>query len=429
MKQNLHRLDYRLSIGRVLQIAAVGLLLAASAAQVFLGVGVNKADAAQLTARKVTISDSEISATGVSYTFNFTTATASAIQGVRLQFCTQPLGTCTVPTGLDVSTAAVQAATQTWTNAGDFADNGSLDEGACTEATNTTREYCLERALATSESAGGKQFTLTGVTNPNSQTSIYVRIATYSDTAFATAVDDGVVAAATARQLTVNGRVQERLEFCVSAADDADTLPAQCSAMGSNTTIDLGVIDNTAVKIAPQNETNNDGANDDFGLAQINTNAASGVVLSYFPENAASGTDQLWAFRVTGATCSATPSVKTDQCFVNGTGAASEFDAGDEAFGLTVACVDNTQGTTTNITTSVDAYDGDDDSIAMAADCENEGETEFAWANSETATTLASSSSVVDDEIVKLRFGARAAATTPTGSYTVTSTYIATPTF
>jgi hypothetical protein len=65
----------------------------------------------------------------------------------------------------------------------------------------------------------------------------------------------------------------------------------------------------------------------------------------------------------------------------------------------------------------------------IAADCENEGETEFAWSNSSTATTLVSSTNVVDDEIVKLRYGARAAATTPTGSYTVTSTYIATPTF
>jgi hypothetical protein len=108
---------------------------------------------------------------------------------------------------------------------------------------------------------------------------------------------------------------------------------------------------------------------------------------------------------------------------------ANEFDSGDEGFGLVVACVDNTQGITTNITTGVDAYDGDDDSITMGADCENEGETEFAWSNSGTAATLVSSSSVVDDEIVKLRFGARAAATTPTGSYTVTSTYIATPTF
>ena len=427
MKQTLHRLDYRSSITRMLQIAAVGVLLAASMFQLF---GMQSAGAAQLTARKVTISDSEISATGVNYTFNFTTATAAAIQGVRLQFCTTPLAEpCTVPTGLTVAGSDATAATQTWTNAGDFSDNGSSDEGACTEATNSAQEICIERANASSESVGAKQFTINTVTNPSTQTSVYVRIATYSDTAFATAVDDGVVAAATARQLTVNGRVQERLVFCVSAHDDAAALPADCTAMGSNTTIDLGVIDNTAVKIAPQNEINNDGANDDYGLAQINTNASSGVVLSYFPEQAGTGTEQLRSFRVTGALCNVSAASTTDQCFVDGTGAAGEFDSGDEGFGLVVACVDNTEGTTTNITTSVDAYDGDDDSIAVGADCENEGETEFAWSNSGTAATLVSSTNVVDDEIVKLRFGARAAPTTPTGSYTVTSTYIATPTF
>jgi hypothetical protein len=185
MKQTLHRLDYRSSITRMLLIAAAGVLLAASMIQIF---GSTSADAAQLTARKVTISDSEISATGVDYTFNFTTATAAAIQGVRLQFCTTPLAEpCTVPTGLTVATANATAATQTWTNATDFADSGSTDENDCTEATNAAREICIERSEGTSEAAGAKQFTINTVTNPNTQTTIYVRIQTYSDTAFATA--------------------------------------------------------------------------------------------------------------------------------------------------------------------------------------------------------------------------------------------------
>jgi hypothetical protein len=351
---------------RIVDLSKRTLLIAAAIVLSITGLSAvlqKDAGAAQLTSRKVTISDSEISATGVNYTFNFTTATASAIQGVRLQFCTQPLGSCTTPGGLTVAASDATAATQTWTNATDFADSGSTDENDCTEATNAAREICIERSEGTSEAAGAKQFTINTVTNPNTQTSVYVRITTYSDTAFATAVDDGVVAAATARQLTVNGRVQERLQFCVSAHDDAAALPADCTAMGSNTTIDLGVIDNTAVKTAPQNEVNNDGANDDYGVAQINTNASNGVVLSYFPEQAGTGTNQLRSFRVTGATCDGTDTVTTDQCFVRGTGAANEFDSGDEGFGLVVACVDNTQGTTTNITTGVDAYDGDDDSI------------------------------------------------------------------
>ncbi|HSH31808.1 MAG TPA: hypothetical protein VK963_04055, partial [Candidatus Saccharimonadales bacterium] len=56
----------------------------------------------------------------------------------------------------------------------------------------------------------------------------------------------------------------------------------------------------------------------------------------------------------------------------------------------------------------------------------------FAWDQSGTnnpATTLATSPTVLDYEMLVLRFAARAAATTPTGSYAVTSTYIATATF
>jgi hypothetical protein len=426
MKQNLHRLDYRLSIGRVLQIAAVGVLLAASAFQMF---GMQSADALQMTNRKVTISNSEISATGVEYDFAFTTATAGAIQGIRFQFCTTPLGTCTAPGGFTASGATVDG--QSFTEVTAFADGGSADENDCTEATNAANEVCVERTDADPETAAAKTLDLGAITNANSQSTIYIRITTYSDNDFQTAdfVDEGTVAAAMVRQLTVNGRVQERLEFCVSALDDAAALPANCAAMGTNTTIDLGVIDNTAVKVAPQNEVNNDGANDDYGVAQINTNASNGVVLAYFPDSAGTGTNELRSFRVTGATCDVSGTNLTDQCFVDASGAAEAFSAGTERFGLVVACVDNTQGITSNISTGVDAYDGDDDSIAFGADCENEGETEFAWNDASTAATLASSSSVVNDEIVKLRFAATASPTTPTGSYTVTTTYIATTTF
>ncbi len=429
MKQTLHRLDYRKSMSRMLQIAAAGMLLTASIAQI---IGFQSAEAAQMGSRKVTISDSEISATGVDYTFTFTTATSAAIQGVRLQFCDTPLGTCNAVSGVSVATADATAATQTWTNAGDIDDNGSLDEGDCTEATNSAFEICLERANATAEAAASKVFTLNTVTNADAQDTVYVRIATYSDTAFATLVDSGIVAAAMVRQLTVNGRVQERLEFCVSAIDDAAALPANCTAMGSNTTIDLGVIDNSSVKIAPQNDaTPSDGANDDYGIAMINTNASSGVVLTYFPEAAATGTNELRSFRVTGATCNVSGTDVTDQCFQDATpnNTADVFAAGTERFGMVVPCVDNTQGTTTNLTTVPTAYNGDDNDVTFAGDCENEAETEFAWNDSATAATLASSSNVVDDEIVKLRFAATASATTPTGSYTVTTTYIATPTF
>lgn len=76
---------------------------------------------------------------------------------------------------------------------------------------------------------------------------------------------------------------------------------------------------------------------------------------------------------------------------------------------------------------------GANDSIADTAtfDCQDDTATytDYAWNPTSTAATLISSTTVVDDELVKFRYGATAAPTTPTGSYTVASTFIATPTF
>jgi hypothetical protein len=418
---------------RIVDISKRTLLILTAAVLTIAGLSAiitKDAGAAQMTSRKVTISNSEISATNVEYDFAFTTATAGAIQGIRFQFCTTPLGTCTAPGGFTAASATVD--TQSFSQVTAFADGGSADENDCTEATNAANEVCVERTEAGSETAAAKTIDLGTITNANTQSTVYVRITTYSDLDFQTAdlVDNGVVAAAMVRQLTVNGRVQERLEFCVSAIDDAAAIPANCSAMGTNTTVDIGVVDNTSVQIAPQDEVNNDGANDDYGIAMINTNASNGVVLSYFPDSAGTGTNELRSFRVTGATCDVSGTNLTDQCFVDASGAAEAFSAGTERFGLVVACTTNDSGgTTSNLVTGVDAYDGDDDSVTEAADCENEGETEFAWNDSATAATIVSSSNVVDNEAAKIRFGATASATTPTGSYTVTTTYIATPTF
>jgi hypothetical protein len=79
------------------------------------------------------------------------------------------------------------------------------------------------------------------------------------------------------------------------------------------------------------------------------------------------------------------------------------------------------------LTADADFADAD---TSSGIDCEDDDDaTNFAWNESSTATNLASSSTVVDDELIKFNFGAIASATTPTGIYTVVSTYIATATF
>ncbi len=447
----------------------------------------NNANAAQLTSRNVTLTSSQPNVNGVDYQFNFTTTgTAVAVQSMVFTFCTAPLGACVLPGGalaadkLDVSHVTAAPGTFTGTNATAFTEYSGADSGACNSAdggSGVATQYCVTRSETATEAAGIKQFTVTGVSNPTIPTgntlSIYVRVTLYSDAAFGTEVHDGTVAAAIVNQLSVTGRIQERLVFCVFALDDAagsgtvgagaGEQPTDCSATEANasTSVDIGVIDNLGIAHSPVNNAPPTSlGNDRFGAAIVNTNASSGVAMTYYSTAATTGTEELRAFRVPGATCVNGGTSLVDQCFVSADDSAGEvFTAGTERFGIQIACVANSttasaRGTTSNLgksgggtpayvsgTGSAGSYntvydsgrttDLDDDATD---DCENNpGGTllseKYGWRDSGTAQPLISSVSVVDDEMVKFRLAATANATTPTGTYTVSSTYIATPTF
>ncbi len=75
--------------------------------------------APQLTSRSLTLSTSVASATSVTYTYGFTPATSSQIQGIKYQACTTPLGTCTAPTGLNIN-AGSEASRSGWSGATAF---------------------------------------------------------------------------------------------------------------------------------------------------------------------------------------------------------------------------------------------------------------------------------------------------------------------
>jgi hypothetical protein len=421
-------------------ISALILALAGMIPYLFNGT----AQAAQLQDRSATMSTSEPSSTDVQFAFAYNVQdTAATKAGIRYQFCTTPLGTCTA-VGWTLTGATHDGQTAWPNNATAFTVQGA-DLGDCLETTNATSEICFDRdeAVATGVTGGAVTHTISGIDFNATIQTVYIRISIYSDDDYGSGdlLDTGVVAVAVNRQLTTTGRVQERLEFCVFAIDDATALPTNCAAAPTTTSIDMGVIDNSAIAISPVNDSAPTSlGNDDYGALQVNTNAQDGVALTYFPDTAGSGTNELRSFRVTGATCNVSGTDVTDQCFVDASGSGENFSAGTERFGVYFPCRDTTQGTTTNLGsagtgagtagTYNTAYSGTDDTITSAADCENEaGNVKFAWNDSNTPVALMSSTGVVDDEIVKLRFGATANATTPTGSYSVVSTYIATPQF
>jgi hypothetical protein len=417
---------------RATALISAAALVAASVAPLVLGS--QRASAAQLTSRKVTISSSVVSKTDVGYTAVFTTATAAALEGIVVEFCSDsPLigASCTAPLGFDSNKTAyafsVTGHTSNTTTPGVFAKSASANADANT--------VILTRTDGTSN-ASGTTITVTfgstgasdGFTNPSANGTFYARILTYATAAGAdnytsispgTHTDDGGIALSTANQLTINARVQEQLQFCVGTVAAAATAPADCTGL-SGTTVDLGVVDSTTVSVSPVAATN--GGNALNGAAMVRTNAANGVVVDYFAEQATSGTEHLGTLRVAGANCNATGS-SSDQCF-NTNALKTVFTAGTEAFGVAISAVERTGSTTSNL-------DADTNYLDATATPAN-----FAWQENGSFARLASSAvgtgpeeKVVDDEMLVLRFGATAAVTTPTGAYAVTSTYVATATF
>ena len=435
------------------------------------------AGAATLASRSVTASDSRPAQTGVTYTFSFDTQSNFDIQSMIFQFCDAPLGTCTLPgesglttadndTEMDVDEATASPGAFTGTTATAFAEV-TVDTGACTEADGgpqISTMYCVKRTETTDEVAGTKTFVINNVINPTIQSGnneeIYVRISLYNDENFANAEDDGIVAASTVNQLIVTGVVQERLVFCVFALDDTagsnggsvgtgnGDYPTNCSAneATASSTVDIGVVDNVSIARSPvDNNPPTANGNDRFGAAMVNTNASNGVQVAYFPVQAGSGTNQLRSFRVTGATCNASATNLTDPCFQSAATTGTAYTAGSERFGMNIACIADsgtiTAGTTANLgsggagvgtgNTHNQNYDGSDNDVVDDGfdNCETEASTNYAWDDSGTTVNLVAADTVVDDELIKLTFGATAEATTPTGSYTVSTVYIATPTF
>lgn len=415
----------------------------------------SKAGAATLEQRSVAISTSEGDATGVSYNFGFDLPSSVAVQGILLEFCTTALGSCTLPTSMDVQTSTA-VGTQTWSEATAFAVRGGADVGDCAQGTNAY-QLCVERADTDAETVATKAIQITGVENPTLSgnfTNVFVRITLYSDTSFGTAVHDGTVVAAIVRQITVNGRVSERLDFCVGAVldDNAGTggEDSEIEAIGNNTvcadlpgdtTIDIGTLDDSAVTVSPVPVSAISGSNGNYGVAAVKTNALNGVAVAFYPEDTASvsggDTDHLKAFRVLSTDCDAdqtTGAGLVDQCFRSAASTGEDFTAlsgaTQERFGMQVSCFeqnDGTRSTTAALSADADFADGD---TSDGVDCEDDDDaTNFAWNESSTATDLASSSTVVDDELIKFNYGAIASSTTPTGIYTVVSTFIATATF
>lgn len=104
-------------ITKRLVLIALTLLISLYSLQVLL---LPKAYAAQITARKVTLSTSSpaASAATTTYTFSFTLPSATVLQSFDAVICTTASGACTTPTGFSVASSTLPSQP---TNLGDAA--------------------------------------------------------------------------------------------------------------------------------------------------------------------------------------------------------------------------------------------------------------------------------------------------------------------
>ena len=416
----------------------------------------------QITTRKLTISSGVPSATGVTYTFNFSLPTAGQVQGLKFIACTNavgtyPSGTCTAPAGMTVSgdgfSNAAQASQSGWSDPASFAvDNAGAND--CIAAPNV---LCAKRSGTLSES-GAKTIAFNTIKNPSApNTAFYVGIYTYTTNTWTSVsrVDFGATASAVVQTLTANAAVAEVLNFCVgsTSVDDTSTLIATDCSTVSGTSLNIGTLDTSLINISPVAVNGGDSNN---GVAMIRTNALNGVTVNYDAIQQ-SGTNHQGTLRISGGTCNTVGdpgadgngNTKTDPC-INAAGVSqTTFTAGTEEFGMTVAGVNSgsttsyscqygyTVPTPTGSTTPIAA--GDTCSLLPSTNYLGKGtnstdadfgtDNGFAWDETGTARQIASSSTAIDDEALILKFAATPSITTPFGPYAAQSDYIAVATY
>jgi hypothetical protein len=170
------------------------------------------AAAAQMTTRKVTIGSSVPSAS-TTYTFSFVLpTTGTVVKSFDAAICTTASGAC-VTTG----------------NASGFSSAGSGtlpsqpanlgDAAGWTSDVSVTTKLRVTKTTDAAFPTGTTTVSFQNVVNPSAtNATVFFRLTTYSDAAWTTAVDTGVVAASTAGQITVTASVDEALTFTLASA-------------------------------------------------------------------------------------------------------------------------------------------------------------------------------------------------------------------
>jgi hypothetical protein len=362
-----------------------------TAAAILLGAFVPAlANAASISERSITLSSSSADASGVSYTVNFTAATAAG--AFVVDFCSNsPItgATCTAPAGLIVNTATA--------GTGYTANATTTDVANRVEVTPTTG-FAANATISVE---------LTGVHNPTASGTFYARIVTYdteanaklyTSTALGTgSQDSGGVALATNNTVGVSGAVLESMTFCVSGTDITGS---GCSVGVTAPTLTLGTDPGTGVKSLATGVVNSGDI-----WTQITTNATGGAVINL--KSSATGCGGL------------INSSKPTDCYITPAATTGTIDPVTQAkFGVML----NTPTGTGTLQAASATYDTTNYRLN--------------YVDSATGVTgtygdpfLNTAGAPATDMTMKLTFGASALASTPAGNYSADLGLIATGKF
>ena len=215
---------------------------------------------AQLPFRSMQLSDNEISVSA-NYFLKFFLPAPETLGSIDIQFCSNsalPTDPCTPPAGFDASAATLTDQT----GATGFSISGA----------STPNDLTLTRAPVAA-TAGFVSYEFTGVTNPSSSGTYYVRVQTYpTSDASGLATDFGGMAIAILNNIAINATVPPYLIFCTGV-----TITGFDCANAVGDFIDFGELSFTKASSASSQMLIATNAQSGYGITVDGPTMASGV--------------------------------------------------------------------------------------------------------------------------------------------------------
>jgi hypothetical protein len=342
-----------------------------------------------VTNRSITMSNATANASNVSYEVKFDVDSSGAAGAFVLSFCTEgPViqTTCTGPTGLSLSSATTPA--------------GATVSQLTTPEDNT---IVVTKAVANS---GSMDVTLNAIHNPTNVETFYARIVTYdtetnakayTDTDLKTgAIDGGGLSLATSSNIGVSAAVRETLVFCVAS----DTISEDCGdassnppnvTLGTNGALDASTVDTGDI------------------YTQITTNATHGAVINLKSDK-------------TG--CGGLMILGSSNCDIPAAGSTgyTDDDHGTAFFGVKLNTPFATSGAASPTGTLAGANGYNTTNYKLNVDTENDATGVTSPYGDQILDT---SNAPINNQNMKLTFGASITANTPAGNYAANLNMIA----